>query len=121
MAISQSYPENHPGSLWTEQPEKVEFWINSGWQYIEGDHKGSGNSIDIEVLQPLNGATPLNAVTFDASSFDPMKYDISLSGDQALVVTVGEKGIIYFYSKSRFEVLYNRARANQAAAEKRDR
>lgn len=121
LAVCQSYPENHPASQWAEQPEKIEFWVSSGWQFIEGDHKASNNSIDIEALQPLSGAASLNAATFDASSFDPLKYDISLTGNKALIFVVGERGILYFYSKSRFEVLYNRARANQAAAEKRGR
>lgn len=102
-----------------EAADKAEFWSEQGWIFNE-EAKAVDGMIDFEDLQISRSNVPFVSVQdFDPETFNPADYIIPLKQDKPVYVQVGDRGVIFFYSLDRLDVLYQRHLLNQAAKAKK--
>lgn len=116
--LEAAYSSAELSAMDQSQVEQLAFWSTNGWQFIV-DAKITDEMLDITQLSPKSTAPLLNADSFNPETFNPLLYNVELADDKPQYYRVGEKGVLFFFSNDRFEVINQRNKVNQAAAAKR--
>lgn len=87
-----------------------------GWTFSADLSKAEGLPDLDGALSTAEGGVPLDASTFDPTSFDARMYQIALSENPARPTNfrVGNQGVIQFHSADRCRELHARHRINTA-------
>lgn len=104
---------------WSEnQPNEIQlsaFYAEFGWKFNE-QSKVPANALQIEDLVPqAEGVGKMNAESFDPATFNPLLYNIQLNETLPTFIQVGDRGVLFFYSTERLQILFNRYQINQQA------
>lgn len=113
-----AYTPTELSAMSEDEVNERAYWSTHGWQFIV-DAKLTEDMLDITELTPKGSAPVLTAENFSAETFNPLLYNVVLSEDKPTYYRVGNQGVLFFFSSSRFSVLNSRNNTNQAAAAKR--